>query len=764
MTGRPCSWLFLGAISCLSLHAVQERERPDPRRNMLILQGLPLVGRPGLPARAANVSTAQRNKADVPLSLRRGEIVQILPQRGVSFLDYDADGWVDLYLGLSAQLLRNQEGNGFKFVADLRPLLPVRPGSTRYNASCADYDADGLPDIASEPRNDCFYLLRNLGGEARFVEVASDPEIVLDRPPCTMQAETFCWADVDEDGDLDLFAPAYPDSASPGSGGNRFFENLGASGPQGAYRLALRTPESGLGNPPGTARPEGAQFVDIDRDGDLDAYSNGTLYQNVTAAAGPRFRALVGAPSGLMQFALLDEGALLFDADMDGDQDLFVVFFARSCRLYENRGDGTFRERTEELEQPELGAVLGCSAEDWDADGDLDLTAANVFRRNLLMESGEPFLRLATHSIPPTLSWLGGVSPAWADMDRDGDVDCVWTNNNYWGALLWNTTYTSETPDAERLSVRVRPVCDSRSVPRGLETEFGATVEVRVHGEPSERIRRRFTASSHGYLQQSEYALTFALPPGPDASQPARGVRFDLLVDFPSLAQRGILRIDRNVNPVLGGLDLAALAEREITVYRSGAVGIDGGIDDALIPPRRGVALRLESTGPLAVADADLPLAAPVPAPAPDWCVGLELDMSAAAGAVHIEELVLDGAMAPPGAGRCGANVGLWDVTPGTPPRRVQQERLETSARNARSFLPLSWKLEPGRRYRAVCRVIELRASPRLVPAAGVPRVDGALSFAHANPCDPAALLAAPLLSDQVFFELHRSLPADGKR
>ena len=38
----------------------------------------------------------------------------------------------------------------------------------RHGASAGDYDADGLPDLALEPRDDCFYLVKNLGG-ASFV-------------------------------------------------------------------------------------------------------------------------------------------------------------------------------------------------------------------------------------------------------------------------------------------------------------------------------------------------------------------------------------------------------------------------------------------------------------------------------------------------------------------------------------------------------------------------------------------------------------------
>src|SRR5262249_16751508 len=152
----------------------------------------------------------------------------------------------------------------------------------------------------------------------------------------------------------------------------------------GAYRFALRTEESGLGIPPNTQRPEGAQFADVDRDGDVDAYANGTLYQNRSDASGPRFHQLLRRTTGITLPTSLDEGALFFDYDLDGDLDLLVVYKGLGNKIWENRGDGTFIEAVGALESPGSGSTTGCSAEDWDLDGDLDITTGGVFRRNLL--------------------------------------------------------------------------------------------------------------------------------------------------------------------------------------------------------------------------------------------------------------------------------------------------------------------------------------------------------------------------------------------
>jgi hypothetical protein len=134
--------------------------------------------------------------------------------------------------------------------------------------------------------------------------------------------------------------------------------------------------------------------------------------------------------------------------------------------------------------------------------------------------------------------------------------------------------------------------------------------------------------------------------------------------------------------------------------------------------------------------------------------VGLELDTYGASGPTRLAELVLDGELDDSAGARCGANVVLWDVTPGETPHRVHELDLATSPRNARSFLPLSPLLKPDRIYRLLCRVKSLRASPLIAGAVGRLVNRGGISFANPNPCDGNAVRAAPLHADRAFLEL----------
>ena len=669
--------------------------------------------------------------ADFPFGLEFGGTM------GVSWGDYDADGSIDLYSAFSGLLWRNIGGSTFAFAADLSELIP--PAERRYGSSFGDYDNDGLPDLAIAPRvsppgDDLFHLLHALGGGPNFVDVAGDPSIVDVQPHGN--AETLCWADVDGDRNLDLFVPVYP-GLGPG---NFFLHNLGPTGPAGAYRLAESSESAGLDIPPGAARPEGAQFVDVDFDGDVDLFSNGTLYQNLSAPGLPLFLPLTASSSGVGLPGSLDEGAMFFDYDLDGDQDLVVAYAEEGVRIWENYGDGSFFEAEPAIvDGPLLGLDLGMSAEDWDNDGDIDFTTREVFRRNMLTEEHARHFTVENHSIPA--QHIHSATPAWGDWDRDGDLDCAIGNWGDQGHVYENTLYTPATPAADRRYVRVRVVRGAPSVPRGLEVEYGATAEIRIVNGADDFRRRKFVASSHGYLNQNEYALHFGLPPKPAGSPD--DLHFDLSVDFPGWPADGLWRVDKHVNPALGDIGLDTLADREIRVDRSGRVVVGGVAHDplALASPRL-----ITTTGGLGLPGVG-PLPDPSPAPSASWYTGLAFDTTLATERVAVREIILDGQLAAPAD--CGSgefNLALWDVT-ADPPVIVAGGAVsaETSARNRRSYLPVDILVEPGRSYRLTARVASYRTTAIAAPVTsdGV-TVQGGLAFESA-PCLASAVAAAPI-------------------
>jgi hypothetical protein len=149
-----------------------------------------------------------------------------------------------------------------------------------------------------------------------------------------------------------------------------------------------------------------------------------------------------------------DMGALLFDADNDGDNDLYVVSgsFEHQAgseyfrdRLYRNDGAGNFTLDPKAL--PDLRTSGSCvRGADFDGDGDIDLFVGGRVSVGsypltpdsyLLRNEGGTFTD-ATQDICPALSKIGMVTDAlWSDYDNDGDADLI-VVGEFMPVTVWN--------------------------------------------------------------------------------------------------------------------------------------------------------------------------------------------------------------------------------------------------------------------------------------------------------------------------------------
>jgi hypothetical protein len=666
---------------------------------------------------------------------------------GISFCDVDHDGFIDAFTCMGRQLWRDLGGTDWRRGGNVKTLIAA--SEFNYGSVLADYNNDQQLDIFTEPRGGCAHVLKNLGGR-QFVEVGNDPNIV-DVQPCNAADETNCAWDADGDGNLDVFFPTYPPSL--GSTGNWFLQNLGPVGTGGEYTFHEDSAAAGLDNPPIVNRPEGAGIHDFDGDGDSDLYSNGTLYRNISVPGTPLFEPMTEVGTGIVHSDVLDEGAGFFDYDNDGDMDLCVAFCdgTLGVRMFEALGDGTYMFTKRGIfDSYNTGLCLGLSFDDWDNDGDIDVTTSEVFRRNQFVETGVRHFTLATHNI--NAADITDATPAWGDFDLDGDLDTAlgnWASN---GHLYENTLYDSSTPMDQRRYVRVKPVRDSASFDDGLETEYGAVITVHALGNSDDGlVRRKICAPSNGYLNQGEYTVHLALPPDPDPSDPDVDLDFEVTVDFKGASGAGFLRVDRHVNPVLGDLRLATLTNREISVYRSGRVRIDGADYLPAIPP-----LPLTTTtGGLLAPGVNSAIAPVVGAPSSDWFVGTEIATSGSSAPQRIEEVILDGQLdAAVTCGNATGNLFVWDVTTPANPVLVSDGVVDrsTKSRNDRSFLPIDVTLLPNRVYRVVARVTQLRATPIVGPVVdGAFTTNGGLTFQDTAPCSGAAVVGAAVDSLNVY-------------
>ncbi|MEM7369523.1 MAG: VCBS repeat-containing protein [Bacteroidota bacterium] len=138
-----------------------------------------------------------------------------------------------------------------------------------------------------------------------------------------------------------------------------------------------------------------------------------------------------------------DMGSLIFDADLDGDQDVYIVSGGSSVkyfqkghyqdRLYVNDGTGTLQLAEDLL--PDMPASGSCViGSDWDQDGDMDLFVGGrivpgkfpTIPPNYLLENREGTFFDVTEELAPGLRQIGMVSAAlWTDVDQDQDSDLL---------------------------------------------------------------------------------------------------------------------------------------------------------------------------------------------------------------------------------------------------------------------------------------------------------------------------------------------------
>ncbi len=240
--------------------------------------------------------------------------------------DYDGDGHLDLYLanygvGAKNQLYRN---NGDGTFSDVTDAAGVGDRSWSWMAVWADVNDDNLPDLyvvngrypAGEPNT--LYLNR---GDGTFANTGRDAGVADGN-----WGLGAVFADLDTDGDLDLFVSNYvgPNALYLNDGTGTFSEAGAASG------LA----DLGWG--------KGPTFGDLDHDGDLDLYEGdckvaNQLYRNNGDGT---FTNIAGDNPAVQCSAVRTKGTSFADVDGDGDLDLYVVNWGVENRLFQNQTGG----------------------------------------------------------------------------------------------------------------------------------------------------------------------------------------------------------------------------------------------------------------------------------------------------------------------------------------------------------------------------------------------------------------------------------------
>jgi hypothetical protein len=407
---------------------------------------------------------------------------------GVMFADADGDGLPDLYVTMIFNdpmpelFYRNQGGGRFSEEGKRRGIADYDGGS--HGACFADLDNDGDYDLFNGTTwdNPEYPALNNVfrnDGHGHFSDVTSQSGIPPSRTWPTRGVLTF---DMDADGDLDFFCVTnYQGSADPAGERNEVYRNEGGLRFTPVEAGALSTAPCG----------QGATDIDFDGDGDIDVIAaNRTGDVNILRNDGKGNFALV-APASLGIRHRAPDG--ITTADVDNDNDLDVLLAGDNCgHLYSNQGGGRF-VFAQSFSQ--TNGYMGGFA-DLDNDSDVDLVFAGDDVCYLNDGSGQ-FVRGPVVPIPGINDPRG---IAFADVDADGDLDFAIGCKRSGNQLIRN--------DGARASwLKVRLVS-----PQGQAGAFGAKTRIYATSQTDKTLLGvRESRSNNGYLGQNDPVLHFGL-------------------------------------------------------------------------------------------------------------------------------------------------------------------------------------------------------------------------------------------------------------
>ena len=459
---------------------------------------------------------------------------------GVAFIDYDNDGWPDIFLvnGMSwpghgdshstPKLYHNNHNGTFTDVTHKAGL--DREEMFGMGVAVGDYDNDGYDDlfVTAYGQNHLFHN----NGNGTFTDVTQRAGLSGVKEFSTGAA----WVDYDKDGRLDLVVANYvqwtPETdlyctldgksksyCTPESYKGtavRLWHNRGDSTFEDA------TKKAGLGDP--TSKSLGIAVLDYDADGWPDLMiSNDTqpnkLYRNNGNGTFTEKAVLAGVAFSEDGVARAGMGVDAADYDRSGHPSLLITNFANQMlSLYHNEGSGLF---VDEAPQSEIGRAslltlgFGCFFFDYDLDGWPDIFVANghidpdiqkvqanvkyAMPPHLFRNMGKGNFEEVTKSMGPAFDAPRVArGAAYADVYNDGRLDILMATNGGPTVLFRNEA----TGEPRNHSLRVKLI-GTKSNRDGI----GAKVRVTTAGGTQGEMLR----SGSSYLSASELVLTFGL-------------------------------------------------------------------------------------------------------------------------------------------------------------------------------------------------------------------------------------------------------------
>jgi len=458
---------------------------------------------------------------------------------GVAFIDYDNDGWPDIFLvnGMdwpghvqkhtTPKLYHNNHDGTFTDVTHKAGLDVEMYGM---GVAVGDYDNDGFDDLFVTALGQSRLFHNN--GNGTFTDVTQKAGLSGPRELSTSAA----WVDFDKDGRLDLVVGNYvqwtqetdlyctldgksksyctPESYKGTAA--RLWHNRG----DGTFEDV--TQKAGLGDP--TSKTMGIAVLDYDSDGWPDLlFSNDTqpnkLYRNNGNGTFSEKGVIAGIAFSEDGVARAGMGVDAADYDHSGYPSVMITNFSNQMlSLYHNEGKGLF---VDEAPQSAIGRAtlltlgFGCFFFDYDLDGWPDIFIANghidpeIQRVQANVKYAMPphlFRNLGKGKFEEVTNSMGtafiaprvGRGAAYSDTSNDGRLDLLLSTNGGPAYLFRNEAQGS----AANRSVRLKLV-GTRSNKDGI----GAVVRLSSGADSQTQMLR----SGSSYLSSSELILTFGL-------------------------------------------------------------------------------------------------------------------------------------------------------------------------------------------------------------------------------------------------------------
>jgi enediyne biosynthesis protein E4 len=485
---------------------------------------------------------------------------------GAAFLDYDNDGWQDIFLVNSMDWPESKKKRSFSALyhnnkdgtfTDVTHQAGLGIEMYGIGVAVADYDNDGNDDIfvtCVGPNR----LFRNLGN-GKFADVTA--RAGLNEPGFSSSA---AWFDYDNDGKLDLFVGRYvewsvqTDLYCSLDGKNKSYctpQTYKGQSPllyrnRGNGTFENVTARAGVNDTAG--KTLGVALLDFDDDGWMDLFvANDTepnkLYRNNHNGTFTDNAVIAGVAFSEAGTARAGMGVDAADYDGSGKQSVVIGNFTNeSIALYHNDGSGLF---TDEAAASGIGKVsaqsltFACFFFDYNLDGLLDVFAANghvsddisivqpavkyAQPPHLFQNNGKKKFQEVTAKLGRALNRaIVGRGAAYGDYDNDGDLDLLITANNGPARLLRND-------NANQNDVLRVKTMGARANRNGI----GAKVVVKTS---KGRTFYAMVRTGSSYCSQSELPLVFGL------GKPEEGTTLTIEITWPGNQKERVADVKPN--------------------------------------------------------------------------------------------------------------------------------------------------------------------------------------------------------------------------